>query len=222
VSRGTIRAGLVRSTDTGADPSGKPVAATAKGGVSPAANTSNSASCVALRIAQVFGRSTVRARSPPSQPLRAVVTEASRLAATRFYGGGHGEHRYAVSLTSTGNLGSGTAGYRDYSRDYEIGAEGKPVIHGSPTQPFGETGPAEELLVASLSAVVSRPRCRSWDHRDDHAEGVLEVGRPVQECGAAPDRDRGSGQRRRPGANSPPTRSREVLHRQFGEFSCRV
>src|SRR6516165_1948034 len=33
------------------------------------------------------------------------------------------EHRYTVSLTWTGNLGSGTSGYRDYSRDYEISAE---------------------------------------------------------------------------------------------------
>ena len=45
-------------------------------------------------------------------------------------------HRYTVSLTWTGNLGSGTSGYRDYSRDYEIGAEGKPVIHGSADPAF--------------------------------------------------------------------------------------
>ena len=32
------------------------------------------------------------------------------------------EHRYAVSLIWNGNLGTGTSGYRDYSRDYEIGA----------------------------------------------------------------------------------------------------
>lgn len=37
------------------------------------------------------------------------------------------EHRYSVSVTWNGNLGSGTSGYRDYSRDYEIGADGKPV-----------------------------------------------------------------------------------------------
>jgi len=52
------------------------------------------------------------------------------------------EYRYTVSLTWTGNLGSGTSGYRDYSRDYEISAEGKPVIHGSATRPFEETAPA--------------------------------------------------------------------------------
>ena len=34
------------------------------------------------------------------------------------------EHRYAVSITWNGNLGTGTSAYRDYSRDYEIGSEG--------------------------------------------------------------------------------------------------
>ena len=46
------------------------------------------------------------------------------------------EHRYAVALTWTGNLGSGTSGYRDYSRNYEIGADGKPVILGSADPAF--------------------------------------------------------------------------------------
>ena len=41
------------------------------------------------------------------------------------------EHRYSVSVTWNGNLGSGTSGYRDYSRNYELGADGKAVIHGS-------------------------------------------------------------------------------------------
>ena len=65
------------------------------------------------------------------------------------------EHRYAVSVTWTGNLGSGTSGYRDYSRDYEIGAEAKPIILGSSDPAFrGDRSRwnPEELLVASLSA----------------------------------------------------------------------
>jgi organic hydroperoxide reductase OsmC/OhrA len=65
------------------------------------------------------------------------------------------EHRYAVSVTWTGNLGSGTSGYRDYSRDYEIGAETKPIILGSSDPAFrGDRSRwnPEELLVASLSA----------------------------------------------------------------------
>jgi organic hydroperoxide reductase OsmC/OhrA len=65
------------------------------------------------------------------------------------------EHRYAVAVTWTGNLGSGTSGYRDYARDYEIGAEAKPIILGSSDPAFrGDRSRwnPEELLVASLSA----------------------------------------------------------------------
>jgi hypothetical protein len=46
------------------------------------------------------------------------------------------ESRYAVSLTWSGNLGSGTCGYRDYSRSYEIGTDGKPAIQGSADRAF--------------------------------------------------------------------------------------
>jgi organic hydroperoxide reductase OsmC/OhrA len=97
------------------------------------------------------------------------------------------EHRYTVFLTWTGNLGSGTSGYRDYSRDYEIGAEGKPVIHGSADPAFrgdhSRWNP-EELLLASLSA------CHKLSYLylaaeagiivtayADRAEGLLEVAR---------------------------------------------
>ncbi len=65
------------------------------------------------------------------------------------------EHRYAVSLTWNGNLGTGTSGYRDYSRNYEIVSEGKPAIQGSADLAFrGDRSRwnPEELLVASLSA----------------------------------------------------------------------
>lgn len=34
-------------------------------------------------------------------------------------------HRYEIEVRWTGNLGPGTAGYRAYSRDHEIGAAGK-------------------------------------------------------------------------------------------------
>ena len=97
------------------------------------------------------------------------------------------EHRYAVSLTWSGNLGSGTSGYRDYSRSYEIGADGKPAIQGSADAAFREDDSRwnpEELLVASLSA------CHKLSYLylaaeagiivtayADRAEGVMEVGR---------------------------------------------
>ena len=40
-------------------------------------------------------------------------------------------HRYDVTTTWTGNRGTGTSGYRDYGRDHEIGADGRPAIEGS-------------------------------------------------------------------------------------------
>ena len=97
------------------------------------------------------------------------------------------EHRYVVSLTWSGNLGSGTSGYRDYSRSHEIGADGKPTIQGSADPAFrGDRSRwnPEELLIASLSA------CHKLSYLYlaaeakiivtayiDHAEGIMEVGR---------------------------------------------
>jgi organic hydroperoxide reductase OsmC/OhrA len=97
------------------------------------------------------------------------------------------EHRYTVSLTWTGNLGSGTSGYREYSRSHEIGADGRPAIQGSADPAFrGDRSRwnPEELLVASLSA------CHKLWYLHlavdagvivtayvDRAEGVMEVGR---------------------------------------------
>jgi len=142
------------------------------------------------------------------------------------------EHRYAVSLTWTGNLGSGTSGYREYSRDYEIGADGKAAIQGSADSAFrGDRSRwnPEELLVASLSAChklwylhLAAEAGIIVTAYVDRTEGVMEVGRDgvgrFKKCGAATNRDRGSGQRCGAGANSPQTRAREVLHCQFSEF----
>jgi hypothetical protein len=44
---------------------------------------------------------------------------------------GH-EHRCQATITWTGNLGEGTAGYRSYSRDHEVSGNGKPVLPGRP------------------------------------------------------------------------------------------
>ena len=65
-------------------------------------------------------------------------------------------HRYAVTVTWTGNAGTGTASYRSYARDHEISSvEPKPVIPGSSDPPFRGDKTRwnpEEMLVASLSA----------------------------------------------------------------------
>lgn len=64
-------------------------------------------------------------------------------------------HRYTVQLQWTGNLGTGTSGYRDYSRNHQLSAAGKPVLAGSSDPAFrGDASRwnPEDLLVASVSA----------------------------------------------------------------------
>ncbi len=64
-------------------------------------------------------------------------------------------HEYAVTVTWTGNTGVGTTGYKDYSRAFELEAEGKHSIAGSSDPAFrGDNGrwDPEELLLGSLSA----------------------------------------------------------------------
>lgn len=67
---------------------------------------------------------------------------------------GQREHSYALTVRWTGNQGTGTSGYRSYSREHEISAEGKPVLTGS-ADPAFRGDPAqwnpEDLLVAALS-----------------------------------------------------------------------
>lgn len=65
-----------------------------------------------------------------------------------------GEHHYRVTTEWTGNSGTGTTGYRDYTRDVTVRVEGKPELLGSADRPFrGDPGRwnPEDLLVAALS-----------------------------------------------------------------------
>jgi len=64
------------------------------------------------------------------------------------------QHRYRAAVRWIGNTGQGTAGYRAYSRDHVIEADGKPPVPGSSDPHFrGDASRwnPEELLVASLS-----------------------------------------------------------------------
>jgi organic hydroperoxide reductase OsmC/OhrA len=64
------------------------------------------------------------------------------------------QHHYRVDVEWTGNLGSGTDGYRNYRRDYEIRIDGKPAIAGSSDPAFrGDAARhnPEDMLVAALS-----------------------------------------------------------------------
>ncbi|NUO97639.1 MAG: OsmC family peroxiredoxin [Nonomuraea sp.] len=63
-------------------------------------------------------------------------------------------HTYTTVVTWTGDQGTGTSGYRDYSRDHELSAQGPAAIAGS-SDPAFRGDPArwnpELLLVGSLS-----------------------------------------------------------------------
>lgn len=64
-------------------------------------------------------------------------------------------HTYATELTWTGNRGTGTSGYRDYDRSFDLGAEGKPTLAGSADATFrGDRGKwnPEEMLLGALSS----------------------------------------------------------------------
>ncbi|MGG7510495.1 OsmC family protein [Plantibacter sp. YIM 135249] len=65
-----------------------------------------------------------------------------------------GRHDYALALRWDGNLGTGTSGYRDYSREITVTAAGKHPIEASADKPF-RGDPArwnpEELLLAALA-----------------------------------------------------------------------
>ena len=65
------------------------------------------------------------------------------------------EHIYEAAVTWTGNRGTGTSGYKAYTRDHDIACAGKPTIRGSadPLYPGDASRHnPEDLLVAALSA----------------------------------------------------------------------
>ena len=65
-----------------------------------------------------------------------------------------GEHEYALTTTWTGNLGTGTSGYRAYARDVTIEVAGKPALAASADKPFrGDPSRwnPEDFLLAALS-----------------------------------------------------------------------
>lgn len=64
-------------------------------------------------------------------------------------------HTYEAAITWTGNLGSGTNHYRNYSRDYIIEIENKKKLEGSSDPAFrGDSSRynPEELLLSSIAS----------------------------------------------------------------------
>ncbi len=65
------------------------------------------------------------------------------------------QHHYQAKIEWTGNLGSGTSGYRDYERSHRVMVNGKPVIEASSDPAFrGDQDKynPEELFVVSVSS----------------------------------------------------------------------
>ena len=63
-------------------------------------------------------------------------------------------HHYELTVTWTGNTGTGTSGYQAFERAHDVSIEGKPTISGSADPAFRgapDRWNPEELLVASLS-----------------------------------------------------------------------
>ena len=66
------------------------------------------------------------------------------------------EHRYKITTTWTGNLGTGTSGYRAYGRNHEYTSAGKygPLLGSADRHFRGDAARynPEELLLAALSS----------------------------------------------------------------------
>jgi organic hydroperoxide reductase OsmC/OhrA len=63
-------------------------------------------------------------------------------------------HSYEVTVTWTGNRGTGTSSYRDYDRSHDIAADGRPAIEASSDPSFRgdpKRWNPEQLLVGALS-----------------------------------------------------------------------
>ncbi len=64
------------------------------------------------------------------------------------------DHVFDVTVTWTGDRGTGTSGYRDYARDHDVATDGRATIAGS-SDPAFRGDPTrwnpEQLLVAALS-----------------------------------------------------------------------
>ncbi|MGK5557087.1 OsmC family protein [Actinomadura kijaniata] len=100
-------------------------------------------------------------------------------------------HHYEVTVTWTGNNGTGTSGHRDYERSHDVSADGKPVLAGS-SDPAFRGDPArwnpEELLVASLA------QCHMlWFLHLCAGEGIVVTGYADRPVGSMAETSDGGG-----------------------------
>jgi len=97
------------------------------------------------------------------------------------------EHRYALTVQWTGNLGGGTSSYRGYSRDHDVLIPGLPELKGSADPTFHgdrERYNPEQLLLAALAQchmlsflhVAVKHGVVVTDYRDE-ATGLMKLNR---------------------------------------------
>jgi len=97
------------------------------------------------------------------------------------------EHRYALTVQWTGNLGGGTSSYRGYSRDHDVLIPGLPALKGSADPTFHgdrERYNPEQLLLAALAQchmlsflhVAVKHGVVVTDYRDE-ATGLMKLNR---------------------------------------------
>jgi len=94
------------------------------------------------------------------------------------------QHFYQAKITWTGNQGSGTSGYRDYTRDHDVEVGEKKIILASSDPAFlgnPELHNPEELFLASLSSChmlwflhLCSTKGVVVVNYQDNAEGVME------------------------------------------------
>jgi len=100
-------------------------------------------------------------------------------------------HSYGVSVTWTGNRGTGTSGYRAYDRDHDVTADGRPVIAAS-SEPLFRGDP--ERWNPELELVAALAQCHMlWYLHLCAAAGVIVTGYTDHASGSMTEADDGGG-----------------------------
>jgi organic hydroperoxide reductase OsmC/OhrA len=101
-------------------------------------------------------------------------------------------HTYGVNVTWTGSRGGGTSGYRDYGRDHDVTAGGRPLIAGS-SDPLFRGDPARWNPELELVAALSQCHMLWYLHLCAEA-GVIVTSYYDDAAGTMTEADDGAGQ----------------------------
>jgi organic hydroperoxide reductase OsmC/OhrA len=100
-------------------------------------------------------------------------------------------HEYGVSVRWTGNLGSGTSGYRGYSRDHEVSAGQAPPLAAS-SDPLFRGDPGRWNPELELTAALAQCHMLWYLHLCADA-GIIVTGYTDEASGTMTETDDGSG-----------------------------